>query len=134
MPDGGGHGQDALSDAGAEAGDGASAVLLEVELALEGVVDGLDDLAHGFEELVPWPGLFTDLSAPFSGCAGNGGLRRFLTGRRFSVERTFGPTECGGVTGEVRRSPALSGPTTAEECPEMMLAHPAPAADRAVLP
>lgn len=32
-------------DAGADADDGSAAVAFEVELALEGVVDGLDDLA-----------------------------------------------------------------------------------------
>jgi hypothetical protein len=34
-----------LGDAGTDPGDGPAAVLLEVELALEGVVDRLDDLA-----------------------------------------------------------------------------------------
>lgn len=44
VPGRGGHGQDSLADAGTDARDGACAVLFEVELALEGVVDGLDDL------------------------------------------------------------------------------------------
>jgi hypothetical protein len=46
VPDGGSEGEDALQDADGDAVDGAAAVLLEVELALEGVVDGLDDLAQ----------------------------------------------------------------------------------------
>jgi hypothetical protein len=50
VPDRGGHGQDALGDAGEDAGDGAGAVVLDVELALESVVDGLDDLPQWFEE------------------------------------------------------------------------------------
>lgn len=38
-------GQDGLQDANSDAIDGVSAVLFEVELAFEGVVDRLDDLA-----------------------------------------------------------------------------------------
>src|SRR5216684_8741362 len=51
VPDGGGEGEDALQDADGDAVDGAAAVLLEVELAFEGVVDGLDDLAERLEVL-----------------------------------------------------------------------------------
>src|SRR6266545_3235131 len=50
VPDGGGEGQDALPDADDDAGGGVAAVGFEVELAFEGVVDRLDDLAQGFEE------------------------------------------------------------------------------------
>jgi hypothetical protein len=39
VPDGGGHGQDALGDADGDALEGAPAVSFEVELAFEGVVD-----------------------------------------------------------------------------------------------
>ena len=52
MPDGGCEGEDPLGDAGADAFDGAAAVQFEVELALEGVVDGLDELADGFEQVL----------------------------------------------------------------------------------
>jgi hypothetical protein len=45
VPDRGGNGQDALGEAGADAGDALPAVAFEVELALEGLVDRLDDLA-----------------------------------------------------------------------------------------
>lgn len=45
MPDRGGQGQDALQDAGGDTGNGASAVAFEVQLGLEGVVDGFDDLS-----------------------------------------------------------------------------------------
>ena len=45
VPDGGGHGQDALGDADGDALEGAPAVGFEVELALEGVVDRFDQLA-----------------------------------------------------------------------------------------
>ena len=45
VPDRGGEGEDALADAGADAGGGAPAVAFEVELAFEGVEDGLDHLA-----------------------------------------------------------------------------------------
>lgn len=51
MPDGGGESEDPLRDADADAGDGASAVAFEVELAFEGVVDRLDDLPQRLEEL-----------------------------------------------------------------------------------
>jgi hypothetical protein len=39
VPDRGGHGEQALSDACADAFDAAAAVQFEVELAFEGVVD-----------------------------------------------------------------------------------------------
>ena len=52
VPDGCGQGQDALSDAGANPGDGAALVVFEVELAFEGVIDRFDDLPEGFEESV----------------------------------------------------------------------------------
>jgi hypothetical protein len=44
------------ADAGADSGDGAAAVQFQVKLALEGVVDGLDELADGFEQVLagPW--------------------------------------------------------------------------------
>src|SRR5690348_17612564 len=45
VPDGGGHGQQPLGDAGVDTGGGAAAVAFEVELALEGVVDRFDPLA-----------------------------------------------------------------------------------------
>src|SRR6266566_5287051 len=45
VPDGGGHGEQPLGDAGVDAGGGAAAVAFQVELAFEGVVDGLDPLA-----------------------------------------------------------------------------------------
>jgi hypothetical protein len=53
VPDAHGHGQQALGDAGIDTLGGPAAVAFEVELALEGVVDGLDDLAQRFEELCP---------------------------------------------------------------------------------
>ena len=55
MPDGGGEGEDALQDADDDAGWCVPAVAFEVELAFEGVVDGLDDLAQRPEELCPVP-------------------------------------------------------------------------------
>ena len=51
VPDYGGEREDALGYPCADAGEGASAVCFQVELALEGVVDRLDDLTQGFEEL-----------------------------------------------------------------------------------
>ncbi len=39
-----------MGDADADAVDGASAVLFQVQLAFEGVVDRLDELADGFEQ------------------------------------------------------------------------------------
>src|SRR5258706_3609057 len=46
VPDGGGQGEDALQDSNGDAGDGASAVLFEIELAFEGVVDRFDALSY----------------------------------------------------------------------------------------
>jgi hypothetical protein len=48
VPDCGGHGEEALGDAAGDAFDSA-AVEFEVELAFEGVVDGLDELPDRFE-------------------------------------------------------------------------------------
>src|SRR5438046_8861615 len=45
VPDRGGHGQQALGDAGVDAAGGSGAVAFQVELAFEGVVDRLDPLA-----------------------------------------------------------------------------------------
>src|SRR5512140_151929 len=45
VPDGGGHGEQPLSDASVDACGGAAAVAFEVELAFEGVVDRFDPLA-----------------------------------------------------------------------------------------
>jgi hypothetical protein len=50
VPDGGGEGQEALGDADSDAFDGASAVLFQVQLAFEGVVDRFDELADGLEQ------------------------------------------------------------------------------------
>jgi len=50
VPDGGGHGQDALGDADGYSFEGPPAVGFEVELAFEGVVDRLDQLADRFEQ------------------------------------------------------------------------------------
>src|SRR5215469_10163246 len=54
VPDGGGHGQQPLGDAGIDACGGAAAVAFEVELAFEGVVDRLDPLADPADRPVPW--------------------------------------------------------------------------------
>jgi hypothetical protein len=51
VPDGGGLGEDPLQDADCYSVGGAAAVLLQVKLALEGVVDGFDDLAQGPEQV-----------------------------------------------------------------------------------
>src|SRR6516162_11501214 len=45
VPDGGGHGQQPLGDAGVDTCGGAAAVAFQIELALEGVVDRLYPLA-----------------------------------------------------------------------------------------
>ena len=57
VPDGGGQGEDALQDADGDALRGMPAVAFQVELAFEGFVDGLDDLAQRPEELRAGPGL-----------------------------------------------------------------------------
>jgi hypothetical protein len=54
VPDRGGHRQDALGDADADALGRAAAVVFQVELALEGVVDRLDQLADLLSIGSPW--------------------------------------------------------------------------------
>jgi hypothetical protein len=53
VPDRYGQGEEALADAGTDAGEGAAGVAFEVELSFKGVEDGLDDLAQWFVELRP---------------------------------------------------------------------------------
>ena len=53
VPDGGGEGEQAGGDAGVDPGQGAAAVLLEGELAFEGVEDGLDPLPAAGEAAEP---------------------------------------------------------------------------------
>ena len=52
MPDSGGEGQEALGDAGEYSGRGPAAVVFEVELAFEGLVDRLNPLADSAEVAV----------------------------------------------------------------------------------
>src|SRR3954471_2468449 len=58
VPDRDGQCQDALRDADPHSGRGVAAVLLQIELTLERVVDRLDDLAERLEELAAGPGSF----------------------------------------------------------------------------
>src|ERR671931_2335078 len=52
VPDGGGQGEQALADAGAQAGQGAGAVAFQAEFVFGGPDDGFDPLADAAE--VPW--------------------------------------------------------------------------------
>src|SRR5919197_6263756 len=63
VPDGGGQSGQALQDPGEDTLVGPSAVSLQVELALQGVVHRLDDLAQGLEE----PAMLPLLLIPASG-------------------------------------------------------------------
>jgi dipeptidyl aminopeptidase/acylaminoacyl peptidase len=76
VPDGGGQGEDALQDADYHAAGGVAAVLFQVELAFEGVVNGFDDLAQWLEELGACPGGLALAGGPqeFYPGAGHGGL------------------------------------------------------------
>src|SRR3954449_9523175 len=56
VPDGGGECEQALGDAGGHAGQAASAVQFQVQLAFQGVVDRLDQLADGFQQRLPGAG------------------------------------------------------------------------------
>src|SRR5215212_9573225 len=58
VPDRDSQGQDTLRDADPHSGRGVAAVLLQIELTLERVVDRLDDLAQRLEELAASPGWF----------------------------------------------------------------------------
>ena len=53
VPDRGGQRQDALTDSGTRAGNGATAVLFHVQLTLEGVEDRLDALAQRLKTRSP---------------------------------------------------------------------------------
>jgi hypothetical protein len=55
VPDGGGQREDALHDADGQAAGGAAAVPFEVELALESLVDRLDDPPQWLEQLRSGP-------------------------------------------------------------------------------
>ncbi len=51
VPDSCGQSQDALQDADDHSGRGVAAMAFEVELGLEGLVDRLDGLAQGLEQV-----------------------------------------------------------------------------------
>lgn len=52
VPDRGGQPEQALGDAGGHAVDGAAALQLQIELAFQRVVDRLDQLPYGFEQVL----------------------------------------------------------------------------------
>src|SRR3954453_10252144 len=56
VPDDGGEREQALGDAGGHAGQAAAAVQFQVQLAFEGVVDRLDELADRFQQRLPGGG------------------------------------------------------------------------------
>jgi hypothetical protein len=56
VPDGRGEGEDPVQEAGEDAVFGTSAVSFQVKLGLEGLVDGLDDLAQRLEQFLSRPG------------------------------------------------------------------------------
>ena len=72
MPDGCGQGEDALSDAGADSGHGSAAVLFQIELAFERVVDRFDDLAQWLEQMMLSAGRFAFAVRAQQGDAGLG--------------------------------------------------------------
>src|SRR5438128_7154101 len=82
VPDGGGHGQDALGDADGDAFEGAPAVGFQVELALESVVDRFDQLADGLQQRL----------------AASGGL--VFAGRAQQGDAAAGQVVLGGAAGE----------------------------------
>src|SRR5947209_13337803 len=55
VPDSGGEREQPLGDAGGHAGEAASAVQVQVELAFEGVVDGFDELADRGQQVLARP-------------------------------------------------------------------------------
>src|ERR1044071_6604008 len=75
VPDRCGQCQDALQDADPDAGWGVSAVLYEVELTFEGVVDRLDDLPQRLEEPAVGSGFFALAGGAEQLEAGVGDLR-----------------------------------------------------------
>src|SRR5664279_164865 len=72
VPDGSGQSQQSLQDSGHNAVRRVSSVSLQVELALQGLVDRLDELTEGLQEPRPRPGSLallrrTDESRPLGG-------------------------------------------------------------------
>src|SRR5258706_10411382 len=67
VPDRGGQGEDALQDPDGDAGDRAAAVLFEVELAFEGLVDRFDALPYGPEQATSRAGRFGAVGGPYDG-------------------------------------------------------------------
>ena len=67
VPDGRGEGEQAVKDAGEDAVFGTSAVSFQVKLGLEGLVDGLDDLAQRPEQFLSRPGRLALADRPEQG-------------------------------------------------------------------
>src|SRR3954452_7778515 len=70
VPDGGGHGEDALEDADGHAGGGAAAVVFESELVFEGVVDRFDGLPDGAKQHSTGSWWFVAVGGPDNGDIG----------------------------------------------------------------
>ena len=56
VPDHCGEGEHSLEDPRGDPGEGAATMALEIELALQGLIDRLDDLAKGFRSSAPGRG------------------------------------------------------------------------------
>src|SRR5579859_4107572 len=85
VPDAGGESEDALADACPDAGGDVSAVVLERELAFEGVVDRLDPLTDPAELAEPWL-LVAPVSPNEGGVEGGDSALELATGEPFVAD------------------------------------------------
>src|SRR6266487_4387028 len=67
VPDRGGQGEDTLQDPDGNAGHGASAVLFEVELTFEGLIDRFDALPYRAEQTTTRPCRFAAVRGSHDG-------------------------------------------------------------------
>src|ERR687898_3114552 len=112
VPDGGGQGQETLRDPGADPGDGAAAVAFEVELAFQGVVDRLDDLAQRLKQPLTRPPGFAGAGGSEQGDAGVGefGLEQLAVVVLVPDHGLPGPSgQAGGVGEDVGQGVSLVG-------------------------
>ena len=87
VPDGCRECQQPLEDPGEHAFVGSAAVSLQVELALQGVIDGFDELAQGLQEPAVRPGLLVG-----TGRTDERGAMIGVGNQRSTLEASWTPT------------------------------------------
>ena len=102
VPDDGCQGQDALHDADQDSGRGVPAVLFEVELPFECLVDRFDDLAQWLEELGTGPFWLAFAGRPqqAQACLAQGGFELSAEVVLVPDDELTGPVGGRGLAGE----------------------------------